>query len=216
MLLAMIPALLAGLVLAEENLPLLNDSEIMPLYAQWGRSNETRPVEHITAAEAYYSFNISNSVAQCDQSNLASCDLFDPIGTIKEYQDYDVLVHFLICRDGTIIQLAPVENITWHARGFNNDTVGVRIIALNETVAAEYSRQTGKKIAPGPNEIQYRQFARLIATLKTKYPGTGFALDYRDIKGNTVANSTIDWSIAGKYLRLCGFAIENKTIKPLG
>jgi hypothetical protein len=173
--------------------------EFTPLYAQWGHF-ETNDVKNKTAVEAYWLFNLSPKNNPCDQSNLAACDLFDPIGAIRQLQDYGVLVSFVICRDGTIIKLADEGGTVWHSRGYNNISYGIRFICLNETIAAEFSRQTQKAISPGPNELQYKAFARLIAYLNQKHPQMNEVMDFQSMKNGTVTNSTIDWLKVKKNL----------------
>ncbi|MCX6758818.1 MAG: N-acetylmuramoyl-L-alanine amidase [Candidatus Nealsonbacteria bacterium] len=178
------------------NASLLNDSDIVAMYAQWGHygANQTA---NLTGIEGYYLFNI----AGCDQGNLSTCDLYDPFYTVKELRDAGVLVNYVILRDGVIWQLADDGDNVWHARGHNADTLGIRVIALNETVAKKLSEQTGKTVLPGPNEIQLQKLAQLIATLKHRYPAINTAYDYQYLKGGTVANSTIDWHKVDWYLK---------------
>ena len=55
-----------------------------------------------TLLEVYYAFNISGT----DWDSLAEDELYDIVGILKQYQEYDVLVNYLIFRDGTVICLA--------------------------------------------------------------------------------------------------------------
>jgi len=44
-------------------------------------------------------------------------------------KENQVSAHFIIGRDGTIVQLVKIENIAWHAAGANNISVGIEHIA---------------------------------------------------------------------------------------
>ncbi|GEM_PF-2559602 len=200
MILAVLPAILflffpAGATECMCNVSLINDSDIVAIYAQWGHYSANQTA-NLTGIEAYYLFNI----AGCDQGNLSTCDLYNPFYAVKELHDASVLVNYVILRDGVIWQLADDGDNVWHARGHNADTLGIRVIALNETVARKLSNQTGKPVLPGPNEIQLQKMAQLIATLKHRYPTINTAYDYQYLKGGAVANSTIDWNKVDWYL----------------
>lgn len=164
-----------------------------------------------TLLEVYYAFNISGFGAGWD--NLNECELYDFIGIIKQYREYGVLVNYLILQDGTVVCLAENDSRVWHAKGYNNNSLGVRFVALNATIAARLSRQKGREILPGPNDRQYEALGRLVAELKDgAYPNIVEVVGCDELKAAqnvTVPDSEIDWQKANRHLERRGLEIRH-------
>lgn len=174
--------------------------QVINLYADWGHEEDALHPDNVTMLEVYYAFNVSGA----DPEDLDECDLYDAIGIIKQYRDYGVLVNYLICRDGTVICLAENDSKVWHAGKYNNMSLGIRIIALNATIAERLSVQEGREVSPGPNEKQYEVLAWLVAALKNgSYRNIVDIADYQDLKASqsiTVPDSEIDWERVNNHL----------------
>lgn len=185
------------------------DENIINLYAGWGHEKGALNLTNVTMVEAYYAFNISDA----DPEELDESALYDAVGIIKRYRDYGVLVNYLICRDGTVICLAENDSRVWHAKGYNNNSLGVRFVALNATIAARLSRQKGREILPGPNDRQYEALGRLVAELKDgAYPNIVEVVGYDELKAAqnvTVPDSEIDWQKANRHLERRGLEIRH-------
>jgi len=103
-----------------------DEEQIVDLHAGWGHEEGALNLTNVTMVEAYYAFNISGADPDC----LVVEELFDIVGIIKQYQKAGVLVNHVICPDGTIICLAKNKSRVWHAKGYNNNSLGVRFVAL--------------------------------------------------------------------------------------
>ena len=116
----------AAMVLLAGILPMaVAADENINLYPDWGHEKDVLDPANITMLEVYYAFNISGT----DWDSLAEDELYDIVGILKQYQEYDVLVNYLILRDGTVICLAENDSLVWHAKGYNNNSLGVRFVA---------------------------------------------------------------------------------------
>lgn len=184
------------------------DERIIDLYAGWGHEKDALSPDNVTMLELYYAFNISGA----DWDSLNECELYDFIGIVRQYQEYDVLVNYLILRDGTAICLADKNSKVWHARGYNDMSLGIRIVALNATIAERLSKQKGMEVPPGPNDQQYAAFARLVAELKDgAYPNIVDITGYDKLKASqniTMPDSEIDWQRVDYYLKRHGSNIR--------
>lgn len=166
-------------------------NEVINLYADWGHEENALNPSNVTMLEMYYAFNVSGA----DPEHLDEYALYDAVGIVKQYRDYGVLVNYLICRDGTVICLAENDSKVWHAGKYNNMSLGIRLIALNATIAERLSAQKGREVLPGPNEAQYEALAWLAAELKSVYPNIVHVVDYQELKasqGIAVPDSEID------------------------
>lgn len=197
--------IVAAMVLLAGILPMaVAADENINLYPDWGHEKDVLDPANITMLEVYYAFNISGT----DWDSLAEDELYDIVGILKQYQEYDVLVNYLILRDGTVICLAENDSLVWHAKGYNNNSLGVRFVALNATIAARLSEQEGRKILPGPNDRQYKAFAWLIAQLKDgDYPNIIDIAGYdklNALQNITMPDSEIDWQAVNCSLKQHG------------
>lgn len=57
--------------------------------------------------------------------------------------------HFVIDRDGTIWQLAPLEFNTWHASMVNMHSVGIETVAMSQAGADALNKEYAAQIAAG-------------------------------------------------------------------
>ena len=127
----------------------------------------------------------------CNQLDESAHPYFKEIAKLK------VSSHFLIRRDGELVQYVPVQRRAWHAgvsryRGrekCNDFSIGIEL--------------EGEDTTPY-TEIQYQVLARLIQTLIKNYPG----LDISDITGHsdiapgrkTDPGPAFDWDKLDKLL----------------
>ena len=79
-----------------------------------------------------------------------------------------VSAHFVIGRDGTIVQCVSINNTTWHASQCNAHSIGIEHVALSQAGADVLNKAhpSGTPFLYMPaTELQYMQSARLIQWL---------------------------------------------------
>lgn len=80
-----------------------------------------------------------------------------------------VSAHFIIGRDGTIVQCVSILNTAWHASQVNAHSVGIEHVALSQAGADDLNRRHPRQQPPfaymPATELQYQQSARLIQWL---------------------------------------------------
>ena len=57
-------------------------------------------------------------------------DSFNVDANLKIFKDSGFAAHFIIDRNGNIVQAAEIKNITWHAKGFNSRTIGIELLGF--------------------------------------------------------------------------------------
>ena len=98
----------------------------------------------------------------------------------------NISTHFVIDNDGTIVQLVDTNDIAWHARGSNNNSIGIDISSAYYLKYADYyekkgfgkrptvsnSRVHGVKLKPhlGYYPLQVKAYKKLIEFLTKEYP----------------------------------------------
>lgn len=96
--------------------------------------------------------------------NTLTADSFSVDGVLEQFRKYKVASHYLISRNGEIIQIVDDNDIAFHAgnsilkvdgrRNLNRSSIGIEII---------------NTINSSPNEEQYNALAELVKMLKDKY-----------------------------------------------
>lgn len=79
-----------------------------------------------------------------------------------------VSAHFIIGRDGTIVQCVSINNTAWHASQCNAHSIGIEHVALSQAGADALNKrypQGHPFVAMPATELQYMQSARLIQWL---------------------------------------------------
>jgi hypothetical protein len=115
-------------------------------------------------------------------------------GTVRWFQDQRARVsaHYVIDRDGTVVQMVRHADVAWHARGSNTESIGIEHVAVAPTVNAAGLL---------PTAAQYCASAALVRWLCDTY---GIAVDRANIVGHSEAdprtnhhgcpNSVWDWN----------------------
>lgn len=102
----------------------------------------------------------------------------DPYGLdriLAIYCDAGVSAHYLIDRDGTVYQLVSEDRAAFHARAWNDRSIGIEMLAIGSSTdmsryltAEEYSRIP--KCHLGYTAAQYRVLRRLIGDIRRRHP----------------------------------------------
>ena len=90
-------------------------------------------------------------------------DPYSVDGVIKEYGIYKVAPHYLISRSGAIYQLAPENNIAYHAGA--SEMPDTRINVNNFSMGIELIYKNNEE----PSQAQYSSLAKLASHLQKKY-----------------------------------------------
>lgn len=143
--------------------------------------------------------------------NVLRRDPFNIDMILKIFCDFAVSSHYLIGRDGDVMQLAPDEARAWHCGGsimpcpdlrtdINNFSIGIELVATHQS---------------GYSEEQYGSLAALCVSLHRRFPGMVNAVGHEHIAGNdTVARRLrpaaksdpgplFDWA---RFRKTAGFA----------
>jgi N-acetyl-anhydromuramyl-L-alanine amidase AmpD len=92
--------------------------------------------------------------------------------------------HFVIERDGTVIQGNPLENISNHVTGQNTKSIGICL--------------SGNFEIENPTEIQEKRLGQLISKLRADLPQRLQVYGHRDFKATSCPGSSL-YSIIQKY-----------------
>lgn len=127
--------------------------------------------------------------------------------------------HFVIGRDGTVVQLVELSRAAWHAKGWNAESVGIEHVCRSPKELkswAKLSRETRRKLVecdedadtetdPGlmPTEAQIVASAALIKWLCERL---GLPLDREHVKGH--------YECPGTTHEDCGLGVEDGGIWP--
>lgn len=115
---------------------------------------------------------------------------FSTKGCIEQFKKYDVASHYLITREGDIMQLVDESNVAWHAgisnipntnrTNINTCSIGIEIV------------NTKKK---GPNMKQYNALILLTKDICSRYR-IQYILGHKDIAPNRKDDPWLfDWNI---------------------
>jgi N-acetyl-anhydromuramyl-L-alanine amidase AmpD len=63
----------------------------------------------------------------------ASLNIDGTIAWFKNDEIANVSAHFVIGRDGRIVQMVRLNNIAWHARGHNQDSIGIELVGTADS-----------------------------------------------------------------------------------
>ena len=146
------------------------------------------------------------------------------VSCLKVLKKRNLGVHFLLDSDGSIMQLAPLENVCYHAGGHNAKSIGVEINNAYSLRYADYYEEKhgkrpvwddvkvhGKKLKPflGFYDIQLKALAALWAAVSY---ATGIPLQIP-----STANAVDRLASAGDFKGFCGhYHLTRKKIDPAG
>lgn len=93
-------------------------------------------------------------------------------GVLSEFKNptSEKSAHFVVGRDGSVVQVVPPEMVAWHCRGANQQSVGIEVVANR------------RRILP-PQEKALRE---LVAHLLER-----FQLTYRSVTGHKYEGTTV-------------------------
>ena len=127
--------------------------------------------------------------------------------------------HFVVGRDGTVVQLVALDRAAWHASGWNRESVGIEHVCRTPGELkgwAKLSRETRRKLVecdadadadsdPGmlPTEAQITASRRLVAWLCAKL---GLPIDRQHVVGHYESPTTTHQD--------CGLGVEDGGIWP--
>ncbi|MFO1153589.1 MAG: N-acetylmuramoyl-L-alanine amidase [Rhodospirillales bacterium] len=96
--------------------------------------------------------------------------------------DANSSAHYLVGQDGAIIQFVRENDIAWHARGANSDSIGIEHVCVKEG-GVTYGNTTFQHLPP--TDAQYCGSAALVSYLCLKY---GIPIDRQHIIGHVEAD----------------------------
>ena len=126
-------------------------------------------------------------------------------GCVERFQKAETKAspHFVVGRDGTVVQLVELDRAAWHASGWNRESVGIEHIARTPGELkgwAKLSRETRRKLVeseadaeattdPGlmPTEAQLAASVTLVRWLCEKL---GLPMDRRHVVGHYESPTT--------------------------
>jgi len=141
--------------------------------------------------------------------------------------------HFVVGRDGTVVQLVQLDRAAWHASGWNRESVGIEHVARTPGELrgwAKLSRETRRKLVecdgdadaetdPGlmPTEAQIVASAALVKWLCAKL---GLPCDREHVRGHYECPALLTriaaWGLRTGGSGLGGFAVRTPQVDQLG
>ena len=64
---------------------------------------------------------------------------YSELPVITWFQDIhsDVSAHYIICKNGSVINMVKEKNRAWHCRGYNSSSIGIECVSNNQPLTKE-------------------------------------------------------------------------------